>query len=123
MHCEGILTVSSRLSRDPGYVEIDATDTGDGMPPDVLPLIFDPFFTSRGTDGSGLGLSVSYGIIRNHKGEIEVKGEIGEGTTFIIKLTTRQWRERDEAKEDNGNSFRALLRPYGEKLMISFPNL
>jgi PAS domain S-box-containing protein len=66
-------------------VKLVVRDTGTGIPPDVLPRIFDPFFTTK-PSGTGLGLSVSYGIVRDHKGTLEVESRPGEGTTFILTL-------------------------------------
>ncbi len=64
---------------------ITLQDTGDGIPSRMLPHIFDPFFTTK-NEGTGLGLSLSYAIIKDHQGDIEVKSEEGHGTTFRIKL-------------------------------------
>jgi len=64
---------------------ITVTDTGDGIPEDKLDNIFDPFFTTK-SGGTGLGLSICYGIIESHKGEIEVKSKVGQGTTISILL-------------------------------------
>ena len=66
-------------------VKLVVRDTGAGIPPDVLPRIFDPFFTTK-PSGTGLGLSVSYGIVRDHKGTLEVESRPGKGTTFILTL-------------------------------------
>lgn len=67
------------------------SDSGSGIPRAVLPKIFDPFFTTKKIgQGTGLGLSVSYGIISEHKGNIEVESEVGAGTTFIITLPARR---------------------------------
>lgn len=60
-------------------------DTGKGIPPNILSKIFDPYFTTK-PEGSGLGLSISYSIIRNHKGYIDVISRIGVGTTFFVYL-------------------------------------
>jgi nitrogen-specific signal transduction histidine kinase/CheY-like chemotaxis protein len=67
------------------YVKITITDYGIGIPPKSLDKIFDPFFTTK-QKGSGLGLSTSYSIIRNHGGHIDVKSTIGSGTSFFIYL-------------------------------------
>lgn len=67
------------------YVKISISDHGIGIPPDYLTKIFDPYFTTK-KRGSGLGLTTSYSIIKNHGGKIEVSSTIGEGTTFTIYL-------------------------------------
>jgi len=87
MNGNGRLTMSTR--RDPvrGCIEIVITDTGMGIPEENLEKIFDPFFTTKETGhGVGLGLAISYGIIKEHGGTILVESEAGKGTTFIIRL-------------------------------------
>jgi len=70
-----------------GFVEIVFTDSGAGIPEEHLGRIFDPFFTTKDmTKGTGLGLAVSYGIIKKHNGDIEVSSVVGKGTTFIVRL-------------------------------------
>ncbi len=79
--------ISSSDSSDSRALEIRVRDSGCGISPDSLPLIFDPFFTTKGVEeGTGLGLSVSYGIIEDHGGTITVESEPGQGTVFIITL-------------------------------------
>ncbi len=68
-----------------GSVILKVRDTGVGVPPDNLPRLFDPFFTTK-ADGTGLGLSVSYGIIQSHNGEIEAASKPGEYTEFTVRL-------------------------------------
>lgn len=70
-----------------GFARIEIEDIGSGMPEDVKKKIFEPFFTTKPPgQGTGLGLSVSFGIIRDHKGTLEVESQEGKGTTFIIQL-------------------------------------
>jgi signal transduction histidine kinase/CheY-like chemotaxis protein len=74
-------------SKDEGEkVIISVCDTGVGMSSEVLSRIFDPFFTTKGNAGMGLGLAVSFGIIRRHEGNIEVESTIGQGTIFRLCL-------------------------------------
>ena len=71
----------------PDVVEIKISDTGQGIPAEDIPRIFDPFFSTKEVGlGTGLGLSVAYGIIEQHGGTITVQSEVGKGTTFNIKL-------------------------------------
>jgi len=68
-------------------VAVDIEDTGDGIPPDVLPKIFDPFFSTKDVGkGTGIGLSISYKIVQQHGGRIEVESEVGKGTRFTVYL-------------------------------------
>ena len=67
------------------FVKIIISDTGKGIPPQLLPKIFDPFFTTK-PKGMGLGLSITYQIIKKHGGTIEVESQLEKGTTFIINL-------------------------------------
>ena len=74
-----------------GVVLLAVSDNGEGIPPENLGKIFDPFFTTKPEGkGVGLGLAVSYGIIQAHGGDIEVKSEVGEGTTFTVSLPLEQ---------------------------------
>ena len=91
MKGQGCMTIETALIEDRiedhVYTEIRFSDTGDGMPPDVIERVFDPFFTTKGVgQGTGLGLSVSHGIIEGHGGAIKVSSILGKGTTFIVSL-------------------------------------
>ena len=68
------------------YIEIRISDTGPGIPKEDLSRIFEPFYTTKGQHGNGLGLAVTWGIIDNHGGTINVSTEVGKGTTFIVHL-------------------------------------
>jgi len=71
---------------DINFVEIKISDTGSGIDPKFLNKIFEPFYSTKGQQGTGLGLSVIWGIINNHKGKISVDSTLNEGTTFTIHL-------------------------------------
>ncbi|MEJ7700422.1 MAG: ATP-binding protein [Pyrinomonadaceae bacterium] len=78
-------------SENDGEVVIEVTDTGTGIEADNLNKIFDPFFTTKGVgSGTGLGLAVSYGIVQEHAGTIEVTSENGHGTTFRLTFPVAQ---------------------------------
>ena len=84
-HYEPTVSVSTKKIND--KVEINVTDNGNGMPQKVLDKIFQPFFTTKPTgQGTGLGLSLSYDIIKAHGGELKVKTVEGEGCEFKIIL-------------------------------------
>jgi two-component system NtrC family sensor kinase len=72
------------------YIEIRISDTGCGISKDDLPKIFEPFFSTKGQKGTGLGLAVIWGIVDNHNGTINVESEEEKGTTFIIRLPLTQ---------------------------------
>ena len=92
----GSITVTSGIgvsTSKPGQngIEILCTDTGCGIPPENLNKLFDPFFTTKDVGhGTGLGLSVSYGIVERHGGTIWVQSKVGKGTTFKVWLPMEQ---------------------------------
>jgi signal transduction histidine kinase len=87
MDGNGKLTVASRLDSSGKFIEIQFTDTGHGISEENLERIFDPFFTTKDVGhGTGLGLAISYGIVKEHKGTINVDSKIGEGASFTILL-------------------------------------
>ncbi len=93
----GQLTLAAEDADD--AVVISVGDTGSGMAPEVKSRIFDPFFTTKGKAGMGLGLAVSFGIIRRHEGSVEVESEVGVGTRFRISLPKASIAEEAVAAE------------------------
>lgn len=84
----GTITIETGLEDDLFVISI--RDTGAGIPERVRPKIFDPFFTTKPIgQGTGLGLAISYGIIKDHKGVIEVTSQVGQGSTFTVKIPLR----------------------------------
>ncbi len=72
-----------------GPVILTVTDTGKGIPPEVLPHVFEPFFTTKPVGkGTGLGLAMAFGILRAHGGSLDVESVLGQGTTFTLRLPT-----------------------------------
>lgn len=91
MNERGQVTVATRVTSDTAsgkrYVEIEFTDTGPGIPEEHLGRVFEPFFTTKPVGkGTGLGLAVSYGIIKKHGGNIFVRSEVGRGASFFVRL-------------------------------------
>jgi two-component system NtrC family sensor kinase len=92
----GELTIKSYHMSDNDFVEIEISDTGTGITKEDLSKVFDPFFsTKEAGKGVGLGLSIVYGIVNEHRGSIDVKSTMGKGTTFTIKLPTVVEEEND----------------------------
>jgi two-component system OmpR family sensor kinase len=85
-------TVTVSLYRDQAWVRVSVADTGVGIPPDVLPYVFDRFFRAQreGRKGVGLGLSIARWIAEAHGGRLSVESEVGQGTTFTLWLPTEQ---------------------------------
>ena len=87
---EGKGTIRIETSADQDYAYVKISDTGKGIPPEHMDKIFDPGFTTRGVGvGTGLGLSISYNIVQKHRGEIDVKSEMGNGSTFTVRIPAR----------------------------------
>ena len=80
-------TITIRTGQSESHVWVEVQDTGKGMPPEVLLRMFEPFYTTKSVgSGTGLGLSVSYGIVKKHGGDIDIKSELGQGTVARINL-------------------------------------
>lgn len=95
----GQLLISDKLSADKKYVEVRFIDNGVGIPKEHIHRLFDPFFTTK-SSGTGLGLAVSYGIIQQHQGKIEVKSEPGQGTVFTLSFPVE---DRSDPSNKGGN--------------------
>jgi PAS domain S-box-containing protein len=87
---KGVISIRTFLKNDMVTIEIE--DNGMGIPPENLSKLFTPFFTTKPVgQGTGLGLPISYGIIQNHHGNMEVQSRLDQGTTFIITLPVQDW--------------------------------
>jgi signal transduction histidine kinase len=84
----GMLRVSASMGSAPdgGLLTVRVADTGSGIPPDIRPRVFEPFLTSKGGQGSGLGLSICQGIVRSHGGDIEIEDGPTVGTVVVVTL-------------------------------------
>jgi len=97
MNNGGKITIKACKQTDKGGISFQVQDTGHGIPEENLTRIFDPFFTTKDVGkGSGLGLSITYGIIEQHGGKIRVSSEVGKGTTFSCFLPADQPENGDE---------------------------
>ncbi|MGD8504778.1 MAG: ATP-binding protein, partial [Syntrophobacterales bacterium] len=104
----GRLTVSTGFDKEKDRVEIRISDTGVGISEEDLEKIFEPFFTTKAEGkGSGLGLSVAYGIIRQHRGEIQFLSKEGEGTDVIVHLPLGPLTLSIEGKKEQDYVFAA----------------
>jgi signal transduction histidine kinase len=81
----GVITLRTSHATDE-LVGLEVADTGVGMTAEVRARCLDPFFTTKGDDGTGLGLAMVQGIIQRHKGSLEIESQTGKGTTFSIRL-------------------------------------
>ena len=97
----GTLSISTKLTGD--YVTLTIRDTGTGIDPEHLEKIFEPYFTTKAS-GTGLGLTVVYKVIKEHKGDIFVSSEPGKGTLFTIKLPVPQSQRKALEDKEDGNA-------------------
>jgi signal transduction histidine kinase/ActR/RegA family two-component response regulator len=110
----GEVRVATQEIRDRVVVYI--TDTGTGMTPEVKQRLFDPFFTTKGKAGTGMGLAVSFGIIRRHEGSIEVDSEPGRGTTFKISLP--KVSAAGPTEDNNSGTAQVTTSPTEDKVRV-----
>jgi signal transduction histidine kinase/iron only hydrogenase large subunit-like protein len=104
MNGQGTLTIASLAREEGKAIEVEITDTGEGIPAEHLGKLFDPFFTTK-EKGTGLGLAIVYGIVSRHQGDIRVKSEVGKGTKFTIYLPVldkTQWASQEEPADAQG---------------------
>jgi len=122
----GVITISSALERElvgdgrgseRSFGVISVTDTGTGIPPELIEKVFDPFFTTKPVGkGTGLGLSQVYGIARQSGGTVKLRSAIGEGTTVSIWLpVTARPRQSDGESDSNEESERPET---GERILV-----
>jgi signal transduction histidine kinase len=89
-------TITVRSANEDGFIRVDVSDTGCGIPEAIREKIFEPFFTTKDVGkGTGLGLSISYDIVKKHGGEITVESEPGQGTLFRVRLPFEVAPERE----------------------------
>jgi signal transduction histidine kinase len=112
----GTLTVSTRATtiRSTPHVELRVTDTGAGISEENLERLFTPFFTTKGHEGSGLGLLTCHQVVDEHRGVISVESVVGRGTTFVVSLPLdsrtadrRSVNRRSRRLEDDDSSLPA----------------
>ena len=92
-------TIVIRTQTDRKSISVSFTDSGTGIPDEVKQKIFDPFFTTKGIKNTGLGLSLAYGIIQKHQGDIQIKSKPGEGTTVVVRLPVSKILRKEESKK------------------------
>ncbi len=104
----------------PAFLEISISDNGTGIPEEHLTRIFDPYFTTKG-QGTGLGLTVAYSIVRNHNGHLKVDSQVSEGTTFRILLpaTSRRTEAPSRQPERHHNTGRGRILVMDDDSMVS----
>ena len=87
----GVVTVSAGLSETRDLLVLRVKDTGCGMPPEVQKDIFTPFYTTKQLGkGTGMGLSIVYGVVKMHAGDIAVDSEVGRGTSFVVRIPVQE---------------------------------
>jgi PAS domain S-box-containing protein len=105
----GKIVIRTRTNRK--SVSVYFIDSGIGIPAEARQKIFDPFFTTKGVRSTGLGLSVAYGIIQRHQGDIQIESKPGEGTTVIVRLPVSEILGKEERKEEGSEKLPAQKTP------------
>jgi signal transduction histidine kinase len=84
---KGLITIETQYNKEDNAILVSILDNGIGIEKENIDKIFEPFFTTKNIgEGTGMGLSIAYKIIKEHKGSIKVQSEVNKGTTFVIKL-------------------------------------
>jgi two-component system, NtrC family, sensor kinase len=100
---KGRISVHTESDLGKGIVRVIFSDDGCGIPAEHIEKIFDPFFSTKpAREGTGLGLSVSYGIVQDHNGRIEVESDIGKGSAFTVELPVHEDKNINSAPENHG---------------------
>jgi len=90
----GIITISTRYLPETKIIELEISDNGKGIPEHAMNKIFDLFYSTKGSRGTGFGLAIVQKVVREHDGKIQVRSKPGEGTTFLIQLPARVAQEK-----------------------------
>jgi CheY-like chemotaxis protein len=100
MPAGGLITVRTRCEGDSARIEV--ADTGSGMTEEVRKHCLEPFFSTKGERGTGLGLSMVFGIVQRHGGAIDIRSTLGRGTTFIVTLPLQAAQHAEGVAENGG---------------------
>jgi len=113
----GTLRFATYTTRN-GQVCVDVSDTGIGMSNEVQQNIFEPLFTTKGDDGTGMGLAASYGIVQEHEGTIDVSSEPGEGTEFTLSFPPAEGTPAPPTEAPTGTTAEPAPDPEGVSVLV-----
>ncbi|HEY2341873.1 MAG TPA: ATP-binding protein [Chthoniobacteraceae bacterium] len=95
----GVITLRARTETNAAVLEV--ADTGTGMTPDVRKRCLEPFFSTKGARGTGLGLAMVFGILQRHEGTIDIESQLGKGSVFIVRLPLQETQAKSEKCENS----------------------
>lgn len=101
---QGVVTVRTRYLEEEGFVEIEVQDNGPGIPLEQQAEIFQPFHSTKGQGGTGLGLAVAKKILDEHRGELRLRSVVGEGSAFTLLIPTRPRGDGEPVRLEDTNS-------------------